>query len=198
MTRLRLQYALGRLSEGLLLSKTTKRRVRRAVAQPGADDRESGGGRSALQGKTLIGWSEHVDLPDWGIDGLHAKVDTGARSSVLHVEDMTVLPCRCVRFHVVLSRRDRRKRVEVTAPILKWARVRSSTGEYVLRCFVRTTMRLGPVAHEIELSLVSRERMQYRMLIGRTALERHFVVDVSRRKALSDRPRRARRKSEPE
>lgn len=125
-------------------------------------------------------------------------MDTGARTSALHVEDLRVLPGgRRVRFDVVLSRRREDDRIEVIAPIAKWARVRSSTGEYVQRCFVRTTMRLGPVTREIEISLVSRERMLYRMLIGRTALERHFVVDVSRRKALGSRPRTTRKGKRP-
>jgi hypothetical protein len=144
-------------------------------------------------GKTVIGWSEHVDFPDWGIEGLHAKIDTGARSSALHVEELVPLPDNRVRFTVLASRKHDRTRVEVTAPILKWGRVRSSTGHFTTRCFVRVRMRLGPVEKDIELSLVSREKMLYRMLVGRKALERDFLVDVSHRRALGKRPVRRRK-----
>src|SRR5690606_15751335 len=111
--------------------------------------------------RTVIGWSEYVDLPDWGIEGVHAKVDTGALTSALHVEDIEPAQDGQVRFHVILSRRHRHRRIEVTAPVVKWGRVRSSTGHYTVRCFVRTRVRIGPVEKEIELSLVSRERMVY-------------------------------------
>src|SRR5690606_35737223 len=109
---------------------------------------------------------------------------TGARSSALHVEDLEELPDGRVRFSVVRSRREKRPPVVVVAEVVKWARVRSSTGQYRRRCFVRTRVRLGPVEKEIEISLVSREKMIFRMLLGRKALEHDFVVDVSRKNAL--------------
>ena len=114
--------------------------------------------------KTVIGWSEYVTFPDWEIPRLPAKVDTGARTSSLHVENLQLVDNRHVRFEVILSRRHRHKRVHVTAEVLKWARVRSSTGHYHTRCFVKTRIRIGDVEKTIELSLASRERMLYRML----------------------------------
>ena len=35
-----------------------------------------------------IGWIERIDLPEWGITELSAKIDTGARSSALHVDSI--------------------------------------------------------------------------------------------------------------
>jgi hypothetical protein len=48
------------------------------------------------------------------------------------------------------------------------------------------------VEQEIELSLVDRERMIFRMLIGRSALAHRFVVDVGKRYLLS-KPHRKRK-----
>lgn len=130
-----------------------------------------------------------MDLPDWGITGIKAKVDTGARTSALHVEDLQHLENGRVLFHVAYSRRPPFKLKEVEADALKWSRVRSSTGHYNERCFVRTRIRIGYIEREVELSLVSREKMLFRMLLGRKALEHAFWVDVSRRNLLTHHTR---------
>lgn len=157
---------------------------------PQKSNTKSTGGR--LQ-KVLLGWSEPVEFLDWKIN-LRAKVDTGARTSALHVEDLEVIGPDRVRFQVVLNRNASHRRVHVEAPVLKWARVRSSTGHYSRRCFVRTTVRIAGVEKEIDLSLVSRETMIFRMLIGRTALERDFVVDVSLHHEAKEEARKAKKK----
>ncbi len=53
------------------------------------------------------------------------------------------------------------------------------------RFFVKTKMKLGPVEKEIELNLIDRSNMVYRMLIGRSALKGDFMVDVSHTHILS-------------
>jgi hypothetical protein len=147
--------------------------------------------------KIAIGWSEYVDFPDWEVRGLKAKVDTGARTSALHVENLKREDGDWVTFEVILNRNKLHKHVKVRARVSKWAKVRSSNGEYKLRCFVKTRIRLGPVEKEIEVTLVSRQKMVFRMLIGRKALEKDFIVDVSRRHALGEKPRKKKKVAQP-
>jgi hypothetical protein len=73
------------------------------------------------------------------------------------------------------------RRVRVEAKIARRSTVRSSSGQLEQRIFVRTTMVLGAVEREIEVSLTGRGSMRYRMLLGRTALKGVFVVDPARR-----------------
>lgn len=120
-------------------------------------------------------------MPDWRVLRLRAKVDTGARSSALHVENLRELGGGRVRFDVRLHRRKLDRRVTVEAAVKRRARVRSSTGISEMRVFVETTLRIGPVVERVELGLVDRGKMIYRMLIGRTTLGRRFLVDPSRR-----------------
>ena len=140
----------------------------------------------------LIGWTEYVELPDWNVKRLRAKIDTGARSSALHVENIVELPRNRIKFDVVLHREKRDRRVHIKATVHRRSRVRSSNGHVDTRYFVRTLLRLGPVEREVELSLVDRGKMLHRMLLGRSALSSPFLVDVSRRMIQS--PERARKK----
>jgi len=115
---------------------------------------------------------------------LRARVDTGARTSALHVENVRELSGGRVRFDVRLRRTDPGVRVAVTAKISRRAPVRSSTGQLEPRLFVRTWIVLGGREERIEVGLVDRSAMQYRMLLGRSALEHRYLVDVTKRYAL--------------
>jgi hypothetical protein len=134
--------------------------------------------------RTIIGAVELVDFPDWGVADLRARVDTGARTSALHVENVRELPGARVRFDVRLRRSDPAARVAVETKVSRRAQVRSSTGVSELRLFVKTYVRLGGREQLIEVGLVDRRNMLYRMLLGRNALERRFLVDVTKRYAL--------------
>ena len=136
----------------------------------------------------IIGVTEYVDLPEWRILRLRAKIDTGARSSALHVENIRELSSGRVRFDVRLSRNQTERRVTVEASVARRGRVRTSNGAVETRIFVAVLLRIGPVEREIELSLVDRGRMIFRMLIGRRALANGFLVDPSRRYVLRKPP----------
>jgi hypothetical protein len=144
----------------------------------------------------VIGWAEYVDIPEWNITRLRAKMDTGARTSALHVENIREVGHGRVQFDVRLHRRRLDRRVTVEAPIKRRGRVRPSSGDSQTRIFVVARVRIGSREQEIELSLVDRERMIFRMLIGRSALAHHFLVDVSKRYLLSKhRKKKAKKKA---
>jgi hypothetical protein len=132
----------------------------------------------------IIGVAEYVDFPDWGVKNLRARVDTGARSSALHVENVRELSGARVRFDVRLRRDDPTVRVTVETKVSRRGTVRSSSGHTEARLFVKAHVRLGGREHQIEVGLVDRRHMAYRMLLGRSALERRFLVDVSKQYAL--------------
>jgi len=136
----------------------------------------------------LIGWTEMVELPEWGVKAIRAKIDTGARTSALHVENIEELPRDHVRFDVVLHRKKRDRVIHVKAKISRRARVRSSSGHSSLRIFVETLLRLGPIEKRVEVSLVDRQRMIHRMLLGRGALSGPFLIDVDRRFVATPKP----------
>lgn len=131
----------------------------------------------------VIGWREWLQLPEFGIAAIKAKIDTGARSSTLHAFDMEFFERRgeeWVRFRIHPLQRDVRHSAQVEAPILEWRYVRSSSGHVTCRPIIVTRVRLMRHEWSIEVSLVGRDEMGFRMLLGREAVRRRFVIDPGR------------------
>ena len=127
----------------------------------------------------VIGWREHVALPDLGISSLDARIDTGAKTSSLHAVDIEQFEqdgAVFVRFSVA---DDGSLRI-VEAPLLETRRIRSSNGESSVRPVIQFTIRLAGWEFPVELTLTNRSQMKYPMLIGRSALRGRFLVDVSK------------------
>lgn len=133
--------------------------------------------------KAVIGWREWLRLPQLGVDLIKAKVDTGARTSALHADDIRIVRRggrRFVRFTVHPKQRSRRVAVEAIAPLVAERRVRSSSGDSEVRPVIVTRVNVGGDEWPIEISLTRRDVMGFRMLLGRQALRGHTVVDPGR------------------
>ncbi|MCA9272484.1 MAG: ATP-dependent zinc protease [Phycisphaerales bacterium] len=126
-----------------------------------------------------IGWRERVDLPAWGLTGVRAKIDTGARTSVIDVAEIEYLDEGHVRFEVVWRQTPERQTKWIEAEAVRTSRVKPSTGELQERVVCKTLLRVGEIEREIEVGLVCRKNMRCRMLIGRKALDGLFLVDPS-------------------
>ena len=126
--------------------------------------------------KTLIGWREWIELPEWGVR-LKAKIDTGAKSSSLDVENIQVLPEDRIFFNIHKKRKTD-KVIPVETELVRTINVRSSNGKTQTRYVVSTPMRLCGVEKPILITLASRRRMIHRMLLGREALSDDFLIDA--------------------
>ena len=132
--------------------------------------------------KSLIGWREWLALPDLGIPGIKAKIDTGARSSALHTHDYEVFQrdgSDFVRFHLHPLVKMQKIELNCEAPLLGYRYVKDSGGHSQSRPFIQTRARIGEFEWEIVLSLTNRESMKFRMLLGREALAQNFNIDPS-------------------
>ncbi len=128
-----------------------------------------------------IGWRERLSLPDLGLN-LKAKVDTGARTSALHVawlEEFTRDNAMWLRFAVDTTRGKSKLRVcEVLA--LDRREVTDSGGHTTARWFIRSTISMAHRNFDAEINLTNRGNMMFPMLLGRSALCGQFVVDPER------------------
>lgn len=131
----------------------------------------------------VLGWREWVGLPRHGVEWVKAKVDTGARTSSLHAFDIRPFDRDgepWVRFEVHPWQRSTRSAVTLTTRVIDERLVRSSSGEAQVRPVVRLPVRIGGIVAPVELTLTRRDAMGFRMLLGRQALRRRFVVDPAR------------------
>lgn len=131
----------------------------------------------------LIGWREWVALPELGIDSLKAKVDTGARTSALHafaLEPFKEGHQDKIRFDIHPVQRDTRKIITCVADVIDLRWISDSGGHREQRYVIRTPLKLGEETWPIEITLTERDTMLFRMLLGRGAIRRKFLVNPGR------------------
>ncbi len=130
--------------------------------------------------KVQVGWREWVALPELEIPAIKAKIDTGARTSALHVFELDPFhedgrSKVNFRLHPLQLRVD--IDVHCTAEVIDERLVRDSGGHQERRLVICTILRMGTLAWPIEVTLTNREDMSFRMLLGRSALRGRLVVD---------------------
>lgn len=120
----------------------------------------------------VIGLHEWINLPELGIVGLRAKIDTGASTSSLHASDIQPFSRDgqdWVRFTAYLGTQvQRRHRCE--APLVSVKRIKSSNGQIQSRYVIQTQLELGAHSWPVEFTLACRKTMRYRVLLGSKAL----------------------------
>lgn len=134
-------------------------------------------------GFQIIGWRERVALPELGVDLIRAKIDTGALTSALHVEDLAYFERngrRWVRFHPPGP--DGKPLANPAEARLRDSReVRSSSGQVERRCVIATPFVIGAEMFRAEVTLTDRTDMVYNMLVGRSAMRiGKLIVDPTR------------------
>lgn len=132
--------------------------------------------------KLVIGSAEWCAFPNLGIPAIKARVDSGAKTSSIHAFNIQRFRRRgeaWVSFEVHPLQNDRKSVVRCECPVLDRRSVKSSTGIKESRYVIRTAMRLGPYAGDIELTLANRDSMGFRMLLGREAMIDRMLVDPS-------------------
>jgi ribosomal protein S6--L-glutamate ligase len=130
--------------------------------------------------KLLVGWKEWCALPDIDIPAIKAKLDTGAKTSSLHAYDIESYHRHgelWVKFKLHPIQRNSKIHISRSAKVVDQRHVMSSTGHKELRFVIMTSIILGDKSGEIELTLANREKMIFKMLLGRDAIKDFAVID---------------------
>ncbi len=128
----------------------------------------------------MLGWREWVALPEFGIAQIKAKIDTGARSSALHAVIIEPYPKggeNWLMFAVQPMQKQSDFIIECHAPIKDHRTVSDSGGHKQRRYVIETQLLFGQQLIKAEITLTNRDSMRFRMLLGRTAINKHFLID---------------------
>ncbi len=128
--------------------------------------------------KILIGIEERLTLPDLGLEVI-ARIDTGAKTSALHVEQLEVLRIDGKRHAKFALHADAPPEGYFCLPLVSMRKIKSSNGAVESRPVVKTHLVMNTHRWLIELTLTNRDNMQYPMLLGREAMGSRVLVDPS-------------------
>ena len=144
------------------------------------------------QNKQLIlGALEICDLPDLQISDLHIRVDTGAKTSSLHVDNIELemqdgLEWVSFDIHPDIHNVDRV--VRRSAKLKETRLIKSSNAAKEARYVIDTLITMGDRTWLIEVTLTDRSSMSYLMLLGRQAMLNNVLVDPSKEYLHTDNP----------
>lgn len=143
------------------------------------------------KGPKIIGWREHVGLPELDIASLNVKIDTGARTSALHANVISVTEVngiRMVEFNLLNA--ENKAESHHTFPIFDKRAVKNTSGVPEERYVIKTMMVLGKRKWPIEITLADRNQMTHDMILGRIAIRRRNLFVDAGRSYLAGEPRR--------
>jgi len=139
----------------------------------------------SINGKKIIGRRELVNFPLLHLYAIEAKIDTGAFTSAIHCSDIREVTLedgsRIIRFQLLDPSHPQYHHQIFEFKEFSLRDIKSSFGEVQERYIIRTQIQLFEEIIDAEFSLSNRSDLKYPVLIGRTLLNRNFIVDVAKK-----------------
>lgn len=136
-----------------------------------------------IKNKTIIGRKDIIDLPEFHLHGVRAKIDTGAYTSAIHCSKIKVINDdgkAYVTFHIPGSKIHGLGKKVFKTSNFQLKKIKSSTGHLEERFVIKTQVLIFNKLISTEFSLTDRSSMKFPVLLGRKLLSKRFVVDVSK------------------
>lgn len=127
----------------------------------------------------IVGWLEGAYLQPWGVR-VRAKLDTGARTSAMHAENIEPFEKDgqvWVRFLFPYGRREGYPQgFIIERPLVRQTKVKNGNGLHP-RYVIELDVCISGKTQTTEISLADRDRFNYPMLLGRQSLAGRFIID---------------------
>ncbi|WP_419213486.1 30S ribosomal protein S6--L-glutamate ligase [Maribacter sp. X9] len=136
--------------------------------------------KNDLESLRIIGSEEWCVFKELGIPAIKARVDSGAKTSSIQATNLKIInkgAQEWVKFEVSPLQENRSIAIECQARLVDRRMVKSSSGISEERLVIKTPVTIGDSIFDIELTLANRDTMEFRMLLGREALNERFIVN---------------------
>lgn len=133
--------------------------------------------------KLILGSLENCDLPDIGVFDLQVRVDTGAKTSSLHVDNLVKFQKEgrpWVRFDLHPDVYNVEEVITCESQLHDSRVIKSSNGVSEARYVIKTLFSIGDHSWRIEITLSNRAEMKNLMLLGREGMKNRVLVDPSK------------------
>ena len=123
-----------------------------------------------------IGWREWISLVDFKNFYLKAKIDTGATISALHathIEEFNFKGVKYVTFRLYQSKSYKM----IKKPVVGYKMIKNSFGKKQLRPLINISIKIGNKTIDTIITLTTRSRMTYPVLIGRSTLDNNYRIN---------------------
>jgi len=135
-----------------------------------------------LENLKIIGSEEWCSFETFGIPAIKARVDSGAKTSSIQANAIKTFfkeNQEWVSFEVNPLQVNRSISITCEAKVHAKRSVKSSMGISEERIVIKAPITFGKDTFEIELTLANRDSMEFRMLLGREALQNRYLVNPS-------------------
>ncbi len=134
--------------------------------------------------KKIIGWKEWFNLECLGLPAIKGKIDTGAKTSAIHafnIENFNIKNVEYVRFSIHPLQKNKELEQVCIARVIDRRMVSDSSGKKEKRFVIESDLCISDTKIKIEITLVNRDSMTFRMLLGRDAVKQFdMLVDPSK------------------
>ncbi len=142
------------------------------------------------QSLAVIGWHECISLPELGLKEFAVKVDTGAKTTALHADNIVTFykgDVKWVRFRSPDVPGSPQRTCEF--PVFTNRDITNTSGKPETRIVIRTPMVLAGRKWKIDISLTDRGTMRFPLILGRRALRnKNIAVHPGQSYLVSDKP----------
>lgn len=130
----------------------------------------------------IIGRREVANLPEFGLNNVDVKVDSGAYTSSIHVSHCKEIESENGPLLEVIFLDEKHAsfdNVKHYFASFRIKKVKSSTGHDQMRYFIKCTIEILGRKIKTEFSLTERKGMRYPILLGRKLLNNRFIIDTT-------------------